>query len=172
MQRTRYIGLLISAALLATLSANAESVYQQPADFIAAAFNDDPPKSKVLWITADIRADVSRSLGRKLKKLRIRYWQKDTRSAWILDEIGKDLPITTGMVIDAGAIEDIQVLVFRESRGWEVRYPFFTDQFNGATLDKKYRLDKRVDNISGATMSVNSLKHQARLALLLATYTD
>jgi hypothetical protein len=172
MQRTRYIGLVICAALLATLSANAESVYQQPADFIATVFNDDPPNSEVLWITKDIRADVSRLLGRELKNLRIRYGKKGTRSAWILDEIGKDLPITTGVVIDAGVIKDIQVLVFRESRGWEVRYPFFTDQFNDATLDKKHRLDKQVDNISGATMSVNALKHQARLALLLATYTD
>jgi hypothetical protein len=172
MQRTRHIGLVTAAALLATLSALAESIYQQPADFIAAAFNDAPPKSEVLWITDDIRTDVSRLLGRKLKNLRIRYWKKDTRSVWVLDEIGKDLPITTGVVIDAGAIKDIQVLIFRESRGWEVRYPFFTDQFNGATLDKKNRLDKRVDNISGATMSVNALKYQARLALLLATYTD
>jgi hypothetical protein len=172
MQRTRYIGLVICAALLATLSANAESVYQQPTDFIAAVFNDNPPNSEVLWITKDVRADINRLLGRELKSLRIRYWKKGTRSAWVLDEIGKDLPITTGVVIDSGAIKDIQVLVFRESRGWEVRYPFFTDQFSGATLDKKYRLDKRVDSISGATMSVNALKRQARLALLLVTYTD
>ena len=51
--------------------------------------------------------------------------------------------------------------------GWEVRYPFFTDQFNGLQLDEKKQLNKKVDGISGATLSVNALTRLSRLALHL-----
>jgi FMN-binding domain len=172
MTRTQHVGLVTGAALMASLFAHAESIYQEPPDFIAETFRDESPETSVLWINNNIRKEAQTILGRDLRPLRIRYWQKGERTAWILDEIGKDLPITTGVVIESGAIKSIKVLVFRESRGWEVRYPFFTDQFNGARIDAKNRLDKQIDNISGATLSVNALKRQAQLALLLSTYIN
>ncbi len=70
--------------------------------------------------------------------------------------------------MEAGRIEDVKVLVFRESRGWEVRYPFFTDQFSGVGLTDKNRLDGRVDGISGATLSVRAVKRVVAVALLLS----
>jgi Na+-translocating ferredoxin:NAD+ oxidoreductase RnfG subunit len=59
------------------------------------------------------------------------------------------------------------VLEFRESRGWEVRYPFFTDQFVEAKLDQNERLDRNIDGITGATLSVNAVTRIARIALFL-----
>jgi len=97
----------------------------------------------------------------------VRYWSRDERTAWILEEIGKTEPITTGIVVDKGAIARISVLIYRESRGWEVRYPFFTDQFKGATLNSTHELDRNIDGISGATLSVRALTRLARVALLL-----
>lgn len=155
------------AVLLVALPASAESVYQQPADFVAAAFDDAPPSPEVLWIDDELRSQANKILYNDLRKLRMRYWRDGDRTVWILDDIGKDLPITTGIVVNAGKIEQIKVLVFRESRGWEVRYPFFTDQFADAGLGRTARLDRSIDNISGATLSVNSLKRQATLALIL-----
>ena len=69
--------------------------------------------------------------------------------------------------MDEGAIDNVQILEFRESRGWEVKYPFFTDQFADARLGPDTRLDRRVDGITGATMSVNAVTRIARVALLL-----
>jgi Na+-translocating ferredoxin:NAD+ oxidoreductase RnfG subunit len=66
-----------------------------------------------------------------------------------------------------GAIENVRVLEFRESRGWEVRYPFFTDQFVDARLEDDGRLDRRIDGITGATLSVAAVTRIARIALLL-----
>jgi len=97
----------------------------------------------------------------------VRYWQAAERSAWILDEIGKDQPITVGVVVNAGRMENIKVLVFRESRGWEIRHPFFTDQFKQASLEADHQLDRQIDGISGATMSVRAMKKLATLALYL-----
>ena len=86
---------------------------------------------------------------------------------WVLDEIGKELPITTGIIVNNGAIERVRVLVFRESRGWEVRHDFFTNQFKGAGMTKDGRLDRQIDGISGATLSVRAVEKLARVALLL-----
>jgi len=97
--------------------------------------------------------------------LRVRYWYKGERSAWILEEIGKEEPITAGIVIDKGKIERVEVLIFRESRGWEVRHDFFTEQFEGAKLRKDGELNRAIDNITGATLSVRALTKLARLAL-------
>ena len=137
-------------------------------DFVAEAFNGSPPASQALWVTDDLRSAAQETLQRDLQQLRIRYWHEESRSVWVLEEIGKDLPITTGVIVDAGSIETIRVLIFRESRGGEVRYPFFTDQFIGARLDNRRGLDRTIDGISGATLSVRALKHQAQLALFLA----
>ena len=61
----------------------------------------------------------------------------------------------------------MRVLIYRESHGWEVRYPFFTDQFQGLELSSKNRLNKKIDGISGATLSVNALTRLSKLALFL-----
>jgi hypothetical protein len=169
--RLAYPAVMI-AVLLNALAANAASVYQQPSEFIAEAFSANTPAPKALWINDEIRDAAHKVLHHDLRPLRIKYWQIGPRTVWILDEIGKDLPITTGVVVDNGQIESIQVLVFRESRGWEVRYPFFTDQFAGAELVSRRRLDRDIDNISGATLSVKALTRQATLALLLTTFTE
>ena len=82
-----------------------------------------------------------------------------------MNETGKTQPITIGIIIDNGKISLLKVLAFRESRGWEVKHDFFTDQFKQATLDKNLNLDKPIDGISGATLSVRALTKIAKLAL-------
>lgn len=153
--------------LLAAFAVLARGTYQEPEAFLRATFADGVPDPQVVWLTGELGDQVKDLLGHSYLSRRVRYWMKGTRSAWILDEIGKDLPITTGIVIDDGRIERLKVLVFRESRGFEVRHEFFTDQFTDARLKGDRKLDRRIDNISGATLSVNALKKQALLALLL-----
>ena len=145
----------------------AGGVYQEPEAFIAEAFDSDPPQADVLWLKKDLRARIEEILQHKYKGFRVRYWSRDKRSAWILEEIGKEKPITTGFVINDGRVEKVRILIFRESRGWEVRYDFFTRQFDSAALVADDRLDKDIDNVSGATMSVSAVTKLARIALLL-----
>ncbi len=155
--------------LLSLLSANtlAGGVYQEPDAFIAEVFADNPPKVEVIWPDKELKAQIKDILDHDYKGLRIRYWKQEQRTAWVLDEIGKDKPITTGFVINNGRIERVRVLVFRESRGWEIRHAFFTDQFDNASLKNDMKLDRHIDNISGATLSVRAVTKLARVALLL-----
>jgi hypothetical protein len=145
----------------------AGGVYQEPDAFIAEVFADNQPETEVVWPDKELKAQIKDILGHDYKGLRIRYWRQQQRTAWILDETGKDQPITAGFVINHGRIERVRVLIFRESRGWEVRYPFFTDQFDKAALDEDMELDRKIDNISGATLSVKAVTKLARVALLL-----
>jgi hypothetical protein len=168
----RRIAAFVATTLVTATVALAADVYLAPASFLETAFDGDVPPAQRLWLTAPVKAPVRDILGHDLGSLRIRYWQRDERTAWILEEIGKDQPITTGLVVDAGHLSDVQVLIYRESRGWEVRYPAFTDQFKGAVLNEGMRLDRHIDGITGATMSVDALTRLARLALYFHTRTD
>jgi len=163
----RQILLPLFVLFLLAPPAQARGVYQTPEEFLAEAFAGDPPKPGVIWLTGEKRKMVTRILQHKPDRLRVRYWARGTRSAWILEEIGKEKPITVGILIDTGRISRIRVLVFRESRGDEVRHPFFTRQFEQATLQPDYQLDRPIDGISGATLSVRALIKLARVALYL-----
>ncbi len=150
----------------------ARDVYMDPAEFVRSSFAGDPPAPDSIWLDKELKSGIRDIMGHDLGVLRLRYWQRDGRTAWILEEIGKEKPITTGIVVDGGEIERLKVLIYRETRGWEVRYPFFTDQFQGTELTERRRLDKDIDGISGATLSVNALEKLARLALYLHDRTQ
>ena len=164
------LGLWLIAGAMSP-DASAVDVYQEPEDFLAETFGGDLPEPEVVWVTKDVRARIKAIMGHDLAALRIRYWGRDGRTAWILEEIGKTEPITTGYVVADGRIERVKVLIYRESRGWEVRYPFFTDQFKGTGLGSESRLDRGIDGISGATLSVDALTRLAALALFLHEQT-
>lgn len=158
-----------AAALLLASSAAApavaDEVYQAPEAFIAEAFGGAPPASEVLWLTGGRREQAAALLGHDPATARVRYWHRAGRTAWVLEEIGKERPITVGFVVEQGRLAETRVLIYRETRGWEVRLPAFLRQFSGATLTPALELDRSIDNISGATLSVNALRRLARLAL-------
>lgn len=154
------LGGLMPARLLA------EEYLSQDA-FLSQTFTAPVPEASRLWLNKDQKAEIKTILGHDYHALRIRYWKRDQRTAWILEEIGKEQPITIGVSIQANKIERVDVLAFRESRGWEIRHDFFTDQFKNATLLSSRELDRDIDGITGATLSVRAVTKVARLALYL-----
>jgi hypothetical protein len=142
-----------------------EDVYLTPEQFAAEAVGSPVSKPEVLWLTKDVAAQASRILGHAPYQLRQRYWKSGDKTAWILEEIGKEELITAGFVIENGKLLQARILVYRESRGGEVRYPAFLKQYEGAALDSERQLDRNIDGISGATLSVRAMGRMARLAL-------
>jgi hypothetical protein len=145
--------------------------YIAPDAFVRQAFGGKPPLPALLWPSPALQHRMRAVLGHPYKALRIRYWRSGLRTAWVLDEVGKDEEITLGFVLEgegaAAAIAYTDVLVFRESRGWEIRFPGFTKQFRGRRLAEGDTLDQPIDGITGATLSVGAYRRLARLALLL-----
>ena len=70
-------------------------------------------------------------------------------------QIGKLYSISFMVVMNLdGNVRDIETLVYREPRGWKVRYPPFMDQFTGTTADTDFR---NINTITSTTLSVQAL---------------
>lgn len=152
--------------LLAISAAAQRGVFLTPTDFLQHAF-DITPATETYWFTPESRKIAEAIVQHKLP-LRLHYYQAGNRSAWILEEIGKELPITIGIAIEQGQVQLVRVLEYREVRGGEVRYDFFTRQFlHAALIEPEQKLDKSIDGISGATLSVRAMNKTVRLALFL-----
>lgn len=127
------------------------------------------PEQKSLWLTPELKETASEILGRRVRGIRVRYWTNGEKTAWIMEEIGKELPITIGIIVNGSKkdshIEQVKILAFRESRGWEVRYPAFTTQYQNVKITPELKLDQHIDGITGATLSVRAVTKVARLAL-------
>ena len=79
---------------------------------------------------------------------------------------GKDQPITYLVAIDsANALKDVDVLVYREPYGGEVAYDPWRKQFRGKTATAPLQVGKDIKNISGATISSNSVTRGVRQTL-------
>ncbi|HEX6727905.1 MAG TPA: FMN-binding protein [Nitrospira sp.] len=88
--------------------------------------------------------------------------------AMVHNTIGKHKHMTYMVGVDPkGACSDVELLVFREARGSEVRRKRFNAQYEGKTVSDPIRINKDIINISGATMSVRSMSAGIKRVLVL-----
>jgi Na+-translocating ferredoxin:NAD+ oxidoreductase RnfG subunit len=88
--------------------------------------------------------------------------------ALVQNTIGKHKPMTYMVGIDnTGHVLNVELLVFREARGSEVRTKRFNVQYEGKSASDPVRINKDIINISGATMSVRSMTAGIKRALVL-----
>jgi len=163
----RWLRTLAAAALIAPAATSLAGPgrYLEIGEFLESVFDTAPATSATLYVDATLRSRIETALGHSFQRLRIHYWSDGATTAWVLDEIGKTEPITIGVAIERGRVKSVRILEFRESRGWEIQYPFFTDQYRGAGLSSHGRIDRRIDGITGATLSVTAVEKIVRVAL-------
>ena len=169
----RFIRILpfVLVLVFATSAHANERVYKKPSDFIKSAFGGKIPPTSVISLSGEVKSRARRIMAKNYRESRVRYWKQGTRSVWILEEIGKTKPITTGFVVESGRIKSVEILIYRESHGWEVSKPFFTRQFSRASLKSGDQLSTSIKNVAGATLSVRAVSKLARLALYLDSKT-
>ena len=119
----------------------------------------------MLLLTKDMQSEVSRILGHAPRQLRQRYWSEGARTLWILEEIGKTDPITAGFVVKEGRIEQAKVLIYREHREMEVRFPAFLKQFTGVSLSSGIILIGKLTVFPAPRLRVHAMERMARTAL-------
>jgi hypothetical protein len=153
-------------ALLWMLAAStlADVTYLTTDDFLHETFGAAPPKPQFLWLDDAAQARLKPIFGHAYPQARLRYWRGNGKTVWILEDIGKEFPITAGFVIKDHAIDSARVLTYREARGDEIHYPGFLGQFSGSHL-RDDKLEPGIDGISGATLSVDAMRRMARAAL-------
>ena len=135
--------------------------------FLTQVFGKEIPKAEIKTLSAVDKEIIKNILSHPLSFQRVRHWRRGNSAVWLLEEIGKHKPITAGFWLEEGVIKKAKVLAFRESRGWEIKYPYFLKQFKGASLQENNTLRANIDGISGATLSVRAMKKMAHIALYL-----
>jgi len=163
--------ILVIALALVACAHGAERVYMKPSDFIKSSFGGKIPDTSVLNLSGSVKSRAKKIMAHSYGESRVRYWKRGNRSVWILEEIGKTQPITTGLLVENGRIKSVEILIYRESHGWEVSKPFFTKQFSNASLKSGDQLSTGISNVAGATLSVRAVTKLARLALYFDSIT-
>lgn len=114
-----------------------------------------------IWLSDEEREAIGKICLQKLKDRRITYYMgvkggKPMGYMVIDHRIGKNYPITFMVVLNTdGTVRDVEIMVYREPHGWEVRFENFMSQFYGKDALWNYQ---NINSITGATLSVNSMK--------------
>ena len=134
---------------------------------------------EVVPLAAERKARLEKQLGRRIDEdsvdVTLVYNAKDALVGYavVTEEIGKYRPITFMVgVTPQLTVRDVAVLVYRESRGGEVKRKRFLSQYRGKSAKDPIDVDRDIINISGATISVRSLNAGVKrvLAELTAVY--
>ncbi|NOT24098.1 MAG: FMN-binding protein [Nitrospiraceae bacterium] len=130
-------------------------------------------KKDLLKIPSDKKTVIEERIGWKFPEEAFEVYIGETGAqidgyAFVQNTIGKHKPMTYMVGVDAhGRVSNVELLVFRESRGSEVRTKRFNVQYEGKTAADPVRLNKDIINISGATMSVRSMTAGIKRVLVL-----
>lgn len=130
-------------------------------------------KKDIVRVSADKKKVVEERIGWKFPENDFEVFIGETGPqidgyALIQNTIGKHKPMTYMVGVDnTGHVLNVELLVFRESRGSEVRTKRFNAQYEGKTVADPVRLNKDIINISGATMSVRSMTAGIKRVLVL-----
>lgn len=76
---------------------------QRPESFLREVFGEQVPESETIWMAGDVVPRVRAILGHKPLQLRIPYWRRGGRTAWVLEESMEGAPVTAGVVIGGHA---------------------------------------------------------------------
>ena len=130
-------------------------------------------RKDVIRLTPEKKTQIEERIGWKFPEELFEIYIGETHEqidgyALIQNTIGKHKPMTYMAGIDhSGHVSNVELLVFRESRGSEVRTKRFNVQYEGKTVLDPVRINKDIINISGATMSVRSMSAGIKRALVL-----
>ena len=89
------------------------------------------------------------------------------------DDVGKYRPITYLVAADpAGKVVRVELLVYRESHGGQVRGRGFLEQYEGKGTADPLRVGKDITSISGATLSARAVSKGVKRTVLLLEALD
>jgi Na+-translocating ferredoxin:NAD+ oxidoreductase RnfG subunit len=171
----RFFSAVFPILFLVSVCAWAQTtVYLTPAEALKVLFADSKEVvSEKKRLSAAQKKILEKEIGSKIAKddwtfFVARSGRKIDGYAVIDHEIGKSEPITFITAISPkGVIGAVEVLVYRESHGAEVREKAFVRQFSGKDASDPLRVGQDIRNISGATLSARALALGAKRAVAL-----
>lgn len=166
--------LLVALPLLAW---GQEGVFLKETEASKAVFPDATTfDRKVIRSTPELREKIKERMGRTKTSLwedsYVTFIAKKGESivgyAIIVEEIGKHRPITFVVGVGADAkVRDVALMVYREPYGGEVKDQRFLSQYQGKDLKAPLIPYRDIQNITGATLSVEAIGRGVKKALAL-----
>ncbi len=151
-----------------------EDVYLTPEEAAKLMFPDsDHIRNEVITLSPEQKKLIQERIGWNFPETSFDFFIGETKGkidgwALIQNTIGKHKPMTYMVGVDPqGEVLNVEVLVYRESRGSEVRKKRFNYQYQGKTPYHPIRINRDIINISGATMSVRSMSAGVKRSLVL-----
>lgn len=171
---TRFFSTLALLGLfLAPTSAQAEDVYWTTKGLLKDFFKSSKQVSYVKVDTAAARKELQAKLGYVPSKATYVIFVARTGSnidgyAVIDAQQGQHQPITFGVKLSPkGRVERLEVMVYREGHGDEIKERRFRGQFTNKGEDDSLKLGSDIMAISGATISSRSMSMGVRRAVAL-----
>ena len=178
MRRAALLLLVLLPPALAP-AAGAQEVLLTPEQAVREIFPEAARTTVERRALAPVREQLEAQLGRHIEEDSLEVLLVfDAADAFrgyavVTEEIGKYRPITfmVGVAPDL-RVRDVAVLVYRESRGGDVKRRRFLSQYRGKSSRDPIDVGRDIINISGATISVRSLNAGVKrvLAELGAVY--
>ncbi|MDP3940378.1 MAG: FMN-binding protein [Deltaproteobacteria bacterium] len=158
-------------------AASDEEVYLTPEEAPGLLF---PEATSINLERARLTPALREEIGKRIAPTRPSLWEPSVPVylakkegsvvgyAVVVNEIGKHRPITFVVGVETdGRVRGVEIMVYRESVGSDVRAGRFLKQYRGKTLEAPLRAGRDITNISGATLSVRAVNRGTRKALAL-----
>jgi thiamine biosynthesis lipoprotein len=150
------------------------TIYMTPEEALKRLIPQDSKlREEKIKLTATQKEQVEKLLESRIREDTYTFWigdqdEKPVGYAVTLNVTGKEQPITFMIAVSPeGKVLGVEILVYRESQGSDVRAKRFMQQFIGKTLAAPLKLGRDIDSISGATLSSRSTAYAVKKALAL-----
>lgn len=165
--------LLIFAFFTATVCL-AETVYLTPQEALKRAFQGSQEVvSEKKTLSPEQKKRIEKATGITVAKDQWTFYLGKSGSkvdgyALIDNEIGKTEPITFLTTLSPkGEVQSVEILVYREPIGSEIKSENFRRQFVGKKEADPIRIGQDIKNITGATLSSRAVSVGVKRAVLL-----
>lgn len=120
-----------------------------------ALWQDTPMKEVAIKLTPQEMKSIHSASKIRVWSNTFKAWKTETGGWFLVDQVvGKHEMIDMAVALtNEGKIKGLRVMRYVESYGDEVKHPKWLAQFIGRDNSEHLKLDRHIDNISGATLS-------------------
>jgi len=168
----KLLGIIFFGCLALPLSA--QTVYLTPAEALKLIFfKSEQVLPERQSLNPVQQKGIEKKIGFRLEKTEWNFYVAKTKGkvdgyALIDQEVGKTEPITfLTAITPEGRVKEVEVLVYREPIGGEVREERFLRQYRGKGPSDPVRVGRDLANVTGATLSARAVSAGVKRALLL-----
>ena len=162
--------LLLSAASLPIAHVARAEVFFSEEQVVHLLFPHLLMTPKTVELNPDQVAKIKKMTDEEVRDTKVKIYTAKTGEVVLIDRVlGKHELITYAVALDKDrAVQQIEIMEYKESYGSQVRKPEWKKQFYGKKASAPLKLTEDIQNISGATLSCKHVTNGVRR--ILQTY--